>query len=371
MKRNPLSIAFGNTLRELRTEHSISVSEISEAIGINSSYYRVLESGATTIHISKAIEIHDGLISSSINVDYEGIRDVLLGISYLNNLYVKKENEYVIDQSYKNELLEQLKVYEHKLGLLLESLYETEILKNLSKTNEEIIKILEHKQFTYLIKNFITDYQNFGESVEEIENNFVNNFFDGVPTYYFEYLNTIKNQLLEMPITINLRDMHAWEIRNSKKFKNLLVIIKDYNHIVAFKNLKKYQYPYLWNNKFESVHFIYLNDDNKDPKKIFRKHLLKSMKIEDAKELEEFDKTMSKVHFIKPSDEYRKKGLNILGQYNACWFFTFIKNNIKVGFTATIDDTQEEIEYTEGFSLKYDKATKKKLKYINSLIRKI
>ncbi len=371
MKRNPLSIAFGHAIKTIRQENSIPVAELSAAIGINDSYYRVLESGATTIHTSKAIEIYNGLESFEVGVDYRGVRDILLGISYVNNFYVKTKTGYIIDKAYKSTLLEHLMVHEYKLSVLLNDLDSTGVFENLDRPNSYLIEMFEDSLFDHTMEKFILDYRNVGESIDVIEHNFINDFFREVPTYYFESLNVIKQQLLDMPVSINLKEMRKWELRNGEKFKDISIVVTDHNLITGFKNLKNYKYPYLKNKHFESATVIYLNDNQpkKPPFNEFHSNLLKAHDFKSEEDLTLFSKTVKKVRFIRPPDDLRKKGLQILNHenvnYNVTWFFT-LASGIKVGFTATIIEKEDEMLYTEGLSLKYENLIKR-LEYVNKV----
>lgn len=380
MKRNILAIAFGLSIRDLRNQFDIKVSEISKEIGINESHYRVIESGATTMHISKSMEICVGFNSllSEHNakkfLSYEGIQKIILGISYVNSFYMKNNDVYSINHYEKAGIIENLKNFEPKLYILVREFEKADVFRLIDKNNEDLQKIFDQYSLDILVSNFITDYKNFGESPNELKDNFIKNFFDDIPSYYIHFLKNIKDDLKSLPVEIAFTELNKnWEFQNKDLFTGLLGIVRNPLQILSEKNLESYRYEYLWGEEFLSARFLFLEKDLGNYGVYKEDQQLKEIFINNLKKAyheglpENFYEKMNKITFKIVKENSQNDALKLLKnktsdkvnrpkEYDATWVFSHL-NLSNIGFQAKEERVEKDhYKLKHGISLNFKEA---------------
>ncbi len=350
MKRNPLAIAFGLSLRELRIRFDMKVSDLATAIELNESHYRVIESGATTMHINKSMEVCVGFNSllvengSKTLLTYEGVEKIILGISYVNSFYVKTKESYSINYFEKTKVIENLKNFEPKLYLLIRKFDDAQIFEMINKNNEELQKVFDKASLDVLVNSFVTDYSNFGGTPEDLKNNFTNQFFDDIPSYYIHFLKNIKDDLKSLPVEIAFSELNNWEIKNRDSFSSLVSVVRKPLQILSERRLAIYKYSYLWGKNFKSAKILFLENDldgyKGSLKDVFINHLRKGYSDEVPLD---FDEKINKISFkLIKKDSYNKAlkllknkstKTNEVSHYDATWVFSH-KNLSNIGFQA-------------------------------------
>lgn len=340
--KNPLTIAFGNTLKEIRNEQHISIDDLVDKIGINVSYYRLIESGTNAIHISKVIDIVNAFNYFGARLDYEGVSKILMGIYFTNPIIklIEDEKKDAIEIS-KNKLFENIKVYDPKLDILVKAFDKLKLFSTLEENSKVTLKILEDNKIKNLVTMFMCDYRDFGESYLSIQNEYLSAFFDKIPSLYIKLFYDLKQNIKSLPSNIGISNLWEWENYNKADFIELNAYTENPSHITSLQNLQRYTYSYLWNESFKKASIFYTDNLNAEElKDEFEENISKV--IEGNKILEDkFQEALSKITFYKINSFELPEGnpflKNSRAPYkpNTTWIFS-MKNKINVAFLGQI-----------------------------------
>lgn len=384
MHKNPLARAFGKALQRQRDRLGKSSGEIAKAVEIGAGYYRLIESGSNNLHVNKAlylVKAFDGTISLEAVTKILGYlsimemtaRQVPEGFHYMDGIALAKN---------------EISVFDTKFQLLSAKLEKILDLKDLKKkTPTEIEEILETHGFEQDVLEFLTRGEDYGKSSIQVQKEYLESFFNEVPTIYFEPLLVLKESLLRLPVRVGFQTLWQWESRNKDQFLSSIGYADKVESVVSTENLERYRYEYLWEPNFERVRFIFLTEEKaSDIKKRYDKFLFEILNrdpIANQNKLATFEKSVAKVSFksidlesphyqlvetLLKEPEMNKDNIPVV-EFNAVWIFTMINEN-NIGFLAEIDYTSqrkgERYRLIEGVSLN-PLQTLNKLKTLNAL----
>ncbi len=378
--KNPLAQAFGMALRKQRDKMGKSSGEIAEILDIGSSFYRLVESGANNLHISKAVSLVDAFEG---RFKFDGISKILMAISIMEVMANKARGDGMHHADGLTLAVEKLSAYDQrKLYPLFLPFIENEVFDMIKNTEGTVIaEEIGKRNIDQKVSEFLLDYESFGKPAEEIQTDYLLKFLNDVPTLYLDFLSDTKESLLKLPVKVGFETLWQWEDRNKSTFKSEIVIVKEHHYVTRQDNLDRYKYRHLWEKQFQQVRFLYMDDvDSKQVKQLFVTNLKNSLeRSSEIKMLDALDEKMQKVHFkYCPSENFSFEDLlalelrnevseaNEFGT-NSAWVLTLTNNN-NIGFSAYIDS--EDALLVIGRSLKYA-PTLKLLNRLNELWTKL
>jgi hypothetical protein len=385
--KNPLLQAFGMSLRKHRGILGLSYDEVADAIGIGSSFYRLVESGTNHLHVRNVVSLIDAF---SGRLKFDGVSKILMAISIMEmtaNKAEKVENRPKADGL--KEAVEKLSAYdEHKLKPLFDKFKIHGIFELIENSDADTVaKAIKEAHLDEDVSGFLTDYEDFGKATGELQRHYLLDSLDRVPAIYFDFITQTIENILQLPAAMPFEGSNQWELKNEMHLESMICFCKDYKSILNPENFEKYQYPYLWVKDFDNVKFVFSPDisDIATPnslKKEFGNLLRKSLeKSRDQNTrinnfLMDFDKGVNKVHIqiVNDASKYYEEfkslhvGSNVKNseeEYNfdAVWVFT-LTDNRHVGFLAVMDygsaESKEKSKLVYGVSLTFKEAIKRR-----------
>jgi transcriptional regulator with XRE-family HTH domain len=356
--KNPIAIIFGGVLRETRKELNIPIQELVDTIGINISYYRLLESGTHVIHISKTIDLVNAFNHFGANLNYEGVTKIIMGIYYTQSLIAETNKEII--HSKIETLLENLKELDNKLYILLQEFYNNGLFKLMPDGKFNLEKI-NSNELGGLVNQFLTNYTDYGKEEKVVINEKVQQIFQNLPTLYYEFVDNFINDLLNLPMGFRINDLKKWEDRNTDKqnIKSLYALIKYKDSIIDDNNFSKYKYKFLWDKSFHKANMVFITPLSKEQvQKEFKEKLYNAIK--DSPNMRDgFDKAIEKLNIsvVTISDEVSSKIFTVSDdpiEYNLAWVFC-LQSNINVGLKAKVYFDNNQInEFRDFISLNYE-----------------
>lgn len=388
--KNPLTIAFGEVLKRQRDISGRTSDEIAEAIGIGSSYYRLMESGTNNLHISKAIKL---VTAFEETLTFDGVSKILMAISLMevsaNKLVqdaeVRKADIAAARSEGYIQAKNELSNFDHRLKLLFERFDEHNVFEKVATSQNDIIESLaKNTDIKLRLQDFLANYEDFGKPQETLDSEFANEFLDDVPTFYIDYLNSDKNKYLRMLVRIHFRDLWQWENENQNNFTGMFCLFTNPDDVTSYQNLKRYKYKHLWGNQYNEALFICITDkSSNEVKSEFKRNLKTSLSETNEYDESNFDLKCDKLQFktiskevLLTNKEIAKFYIDILtGKdvnsekkdattiYEALWIHT-LSFGYSVGFLANVKN-ENEIP-VEGISITV-RESKIKIKKFNEL----
>jgi len=352
--KNPLSVAFGQILRKNRDLLGLTSNDIAHDIGIQPSFYRIIESGHKSLHISKALNIVDAFHGK---LDFDGVVKVLSTISVLETYgqLAEKTKRHYLDGI--KDGIQKLVIYdEEKLGKLFVKWDDT-FFDELKKEGINFSDWLRNTDFLNDLNYLLCDHNNFGKFGKDKLEEYTLSFFSDLPSIYLESINDLKENLLELPVKIGFESLSSWEEKNRKKFVSQRVLIYNERLITRQKNLDMYLYLHFWEQKFKRLDLAYLN---KTKPQLVGDKFFQNLKTSLLKK-EMFDKSETTDEISKKVKFYNFQGKDIIDnlsskltpnikEVNAIWSFTF-ENNISIGFAAKLNESNSDL--VTGVSMSY------------------
>lgn len=339
--KNPISVAFGHTLRTLRNEYNIPIEELVKLIGINHSYYRLIESGIHSIHISKTMDLVSAFNHFGASIDYEGTQKLLMGVYFTQPLTKLAENGDKSFNSAKDTLLSKLMAYDPKIYRITTLFDELNLFESTELNGKEVVNILTESGLAIEFKMFLTNFKSFGKTSDEIESDYLKSFFDRIPSLYNKLIYDFRANIKSLPSNIGVSNLWEWEDANGSDFRELYAYVVDSSSISSIDNLERYNYKYLWNDPFAKARIFYSSPEKEEQvEKLFKKNLAAVHNV-NQKDLK-FKKAVSKVKFKRlenlalPSHSIFLENRGVSYEPNATWVFA-LKENINVGFLAQIN----------------------------------
>ncbi len=358
--KNPIAVALGYVLRDIRNENSIPVDNLVNDIDINVGYYRLLESGTNTIHISKTIDVVNTFNQYGVGISYDGFYKLLMGVYFTQPLVKLSEDNDPAFERKKNKLLINLEDYDNKLFKIVKKFDQLNLFNETKLNSKGVVEILNKYKVTDDVLEFLCDYSEFGEDLNKIQNEYLNSFFNDVPTIYLKLIYDVKSNIKSMPTNIGVSNLWEWENANKKSFIELTAFVEDSTSITSLENLRRYTYSYLWLESFDNVFLFYLDDKKEsDVLKDFRKNLLKVVnRMDNDKYKKEFDSVFEKIKVkqISKSEITIPKGNIFLEKRgieykpNAAWVFS-MESKINVGFLAEINPKNDLLSNGESLDI--------------------
>jgi len=329
--KNPLSQAFGLVLKTYRLRYYSEPDAIANALKIQPSYYRGVESGSYNLHISNAIklfEAFDGRFS------YEAIEKLLAVISIIEAT-IKEDSSSATYFSAFESILSKIAIHDDRLNVILNRLTESGLFKHkIDLKNDEVIRLISDNRLDILMEEFLVNYSTFGKSRVELQNKFPNEFFKDIPTNQIDLFVKLKEYAIKQPTSYNSKASWQWEKRNCHLFKYCYILHTEPEILTGIKNLTNYIHDYLWEKEFEKTYFLFVAKGNgREYKELFKKNLREAYEKLDSEEarkkLKHFDNIVDKKVEMKctTDSEYTAMADPILngvekGVYNAFWIFS-------------------------------------------------
>lgn len=360
--KNPIAVALGNALREIRNHNGIPVEELVDGIGINSSYYRLLESGTNTIHISKTIDVINSFNKYGASLSYEGFYKLLMGVYFTQPLVKLSEDQDKTFEQEKNKLLIYLEDYDKKLFVLIKEFDRLSLFEKTEINSKDVVEILQNEKTTDLVLFFLNDYSDFGETNLNIQNSSIAHKLRKLPTFYFEFIQDTIDNLFYLPTIMGNLTLWEWEEKNKAYFTDMICLTNNAKSVVSQENLSRYKYSYLWQRDFKQVKMIIIDNNQKASalEQNFRSLLKESLSKDNSKEeLKSFDDAVNKMTFGVINETFNPglitelltgKPLNTKASrleselYDAIWIFTIRKDKDVIWNVAFLAD----INYEEG-----------------------
>lgn len=208
--KNPLAQAFGMVLRIYRDRIGKSSDEIAENMGIGGSYYRLIESGANNLHISKVVALADAFEGK---FDFDAVSKLLMALSIMEAI-AKSNVEAGIRYSESLKLAaEKLSEYDRsKFGLLFNLFAKNRIFEIMdTKSSDTVSELIKSQSIDKCVEQFLVNYKDFGKTLDVVQNEYATNFLRDIPTFYSHFLTEIKEALLRMPVMLGFDALWQWE----------------------------------------------------------------------------------------------------------------------------------------------------------------
>lgn len=372
--KNPLTMAFGMVLKKIRGLLGTSnADEFAKAMDLGATYYRSVEAGINNLsplHSLKIIKaFHNSPASGGRNLSYEALTIYLSTLSYHESLVKADEMPLTEREKYAKHLLN----IRTEAGARLKDLLSTfEVVLHKLQGVEEIEKLIKDYGADTKLWDYLTHYKVYGQTAIERDQETENTFLDDLPTIYFDFLKSTKEELKKLPVKVGFPSLWQWEERNKQNFASIFCLFTGLDDVTSLDNLRRYKYKYLWEPQFKEAHFLYTPDvKSNDVAKKFQENLKTSLEeSRDIELLKDFDKA-NKVVFAHASETLinhkeitelltgNSYDINQPGKkvYNAIWVFTMVPPHQSVGFMAEIDPNDNLIK--EGISLTYKEVTEK------------
>lgn len=238
-KKNPLSQLFGEFLRHERNRLSLTGQEIANRLELGASFYRMIESGNANMNPNRLPFIIRAFEDSEIS--FERLNKLLIGIQFI---------EYYNDEE-KGRTTEDGLIY-------LESL-DKDFHTLLKKEPEN----LHHRD----IEAFLKDKHYAPAESAEFRTGILNEILT-TKTLYIELLLNMTVSLKKHPPMHIEGIASSWEEENKHLFTSLVGVYKDHKIIISKKNFQHFTFPYLLNEKFETLRFIFLDSKRTEFKEL-------------------------------------------------------------------------------------------------------
>ncbi len=382
--KNPVAQAFGMALRKQRDIMGKTSKEIASTLAIGSSYYRLVESGTNNLHVSKAVPLVDAFDGK---LHFDGVSKILMAISYMESSGKKA----IADTHYAEGLkgaVEKLSIYdEDKLRLLLEPFRSKKLFDRIRHVASDDIgnEIVSH-ELDVIVSDFITSYDTFGRSDEQLRNDYLLKSLNEVPSIYFDFVTTTVQNLNRLPRYVGYKAVWQWEDQNKEDFKEMICLTNKPESIVSPENLQRYKFKHLWEGRFSEAKFIVLTDITPSKlKKDFARLLRQSLRNDkNTEKLKKFQSSVDKVIFktLSADNDAIERARSLLSgddyanpqnaaNYDAIWVFT-LKGNKNVGFIAEIDYESDvhKNQLVHVVSLTYSQVSEK-VKILNEIWGKL
>lgn len=363
--RNPLTIAFGRVLKQLRNDLNIPVEEFADGIGVNKNYLRLLESGGQQPHINKVVDLVRTLNYHGANFSYFGAQQVLMGIHMTQPLTRIPESNR--DRFYleKETIFFNLEAYDRKLYQLVKVFNRHELFEFPLKDFSNVTEIIEQEKINHTFLDFLSNYETYGESQVDTQIDWIVKRLQKVPTLHAEHLISIINAYYLSPMIMGTRTYADWEVRNEEYFTDLICFTTNSGALTSLDNLRDHKYLYLWRKKFKQAKMIVVDDDEKHgsqyQKATFKKNFSKVI-ANNKQRLNSFDKALEKIDYAVIKSDYNSGLVEelITGEpdktniehktserFNAFWVYTKKKDNdrINIGFLGDINYSEEKQTY--------------------------
>ena len=332
--KNPLAVALGIVFKRARNITSRSSTEIANEIGIKPSFYRLIESGANHLHVSKALSVVDAFEG---NLSFDGIIKILGCISIMEVYGKNAEKAGVHYSDGLADAIEKFVEYDDQRLKLLFSKWDGKFFQNFKTSNFDSKNWIKDTSLPETLESFLRNYETFGQDVESIQQDYLAHFFDDVPSLYVDYLTRMKEELLTLPVKLFFSDISKWEKKSMDDLIELHAVVKNPYGVIHFENLKNYQYKYLWGKKFRCAKFIFTHTDMtpKEIKKEFSKNLKKSYIKSNGEIPVDFEEKLNKIDF-EVTDYIQVE--KVLGTHDAWWAFTISNNHSfnNIGYLANV-----------------------------------
>lgn len=356
--KNPLTQTFGLTLRKKRLEiHPENPNEVAIALGVQPSYYRAVEAGTYNLHISNSLKLFEAFEGK---FSYEAIQKILSTIAIIDAGC--KETPHINYYQKFNKLFEKVGKHDKRIGELFKKFSVNKFLTSLEGlSHDEISQSILNNSLDLVMEKFLTEYKSFGKSPLQIQRSYPNTFFKNFPTDKIEFLEKLKDFVIEtLPSKYDFRMSWEWERKNRFLFKNHYILDKNPDIHTGLKNFSEYQYLHLWEKNFENVFIIFIsNQTSAKLKHEFRINLRDALVKSNATELlKTFDLVINKVEIkCASSAEEIMLAENILNSnnsgpaYNAAWVLS-LTNLLNVGVKAVINHSDSRL--TDGQYLEFE-----------------
>lgn len=354
---NPLNVALGNTLKKLRSNFNIPIDTLVSSIGINESYYRLVESGGNAPHVSRVMDLISSFNHFGANLSFDGVLKVLMGIHFTQPLQKLLEENSKLFYSEKERTFEKVKVYDFKLYLLLTKFDEEGLFDNREITGKDIVRLLENTKLLEEFQRFLDSYENYGKTNLEIQLNQLNNMINELPTIYGR--NTFYNfkSKINAPEIMDGKKYSLWELTNQKNFTELLVLTENPDAITSTYNFRDNRYDFLWSNDFKVAKMIVIEDNKKQGINYqiqeFEKNFRTVIK-NDKLRLATFENALEKVDYSVIRSDYKSELVTDIlsgtpdktkiinketSTFNAFWVYTIKEDNyvFTVGFLGDLE----------------------------------
>lgn len=371
--KNPLAQAFGMALRRQRDVMGKTSKDIAATLDIGPSFYRLVESGTNNLHVSKAIPLIDAFEG---RLDFDGVSKILMTISYMEALGKRAIGDSHYAEGLKGAVEKLLSYDEDKLRPLLELFMEVNLFDRIKQVSaNEIGEEIASNGLDVIVNDFITKYDAFGKSDEQVQNEYLLRTLNEVPSIYFDFVtNTVQN-LTRLPRYVYCEDYWEWERQNKETFKDMICLTNKSESVVSAENLERYKYEHLWESRFREEKCIVLAEMSSiQLKQDFDQLLKESLKKDNnIGKLKSFDTSVKKMKFktlgnntdaiklaksLLKGDHYAKPKEH--ENYDAIWVFT-TEDNKNIGFMAKIDykSVKHKNQLVHVVSLTYDEVMKR------------
>lgn len=349
-QRNPLSIAFGRVIRDIRNEVGLQIREAAAEAEIEPSFLTSVENGISNLHPNKSFALAKAYPSL---IDVVGLERFLALLSYLESQSKKlaKKTADGPHLRYMGPILMELQAQESsQLGVLIQRFVDTDFYAEFDElTPSEAAQLLESKGIIGAIDEFVRSYSEFGASGAGSFESALNEAIGSLPSVYLELVEHTVAGIKSLPEAIGLQSIWAWEEEHISQLRELVIVVLKEKFVINPKNLQNYQYTCLWHKSFQKVTFIMGTKKSKDE---LREEFLKVFKDVLAKQGEEarltkLDSISRKMEFIAIHDKADGDLLHnfdrILNGHDAYWAFDLETKatgmKMKVGFSGDMDDT--------------------------------
>ena len=237
--KNPLNLAFGLILKERRGHRPID--EIATKLGITPSFYRMMESGKSTLNSTRMLSLLR--LESFDNVQFEQLSRLLTVISitdqcislpnYLSSISQLKEYAGYTDI---HDLFELFSRLEDEASISAEVLTEIGFVQKLNRF------------LTKLPKNKFTP---------KVEEKAIK--LDKAPALYVEPLFDQIDSLGYLPQTISIKESRGWEDHNKDRFQRLIIVCSNIKRLLTPENFKEFSYNHIAEKHFKEIRILCLN----------------------------------------------------------------------------------------------------------------
>lgn len=367
---NPLAVAFGSALRQVRDKQGKSTKEIAADSGevITNSFYRLIESGRNNPSVAKAPFLHQKFQGEP-KLEYEPLVFLIATIAASEERTPAQNQK---NTSRGNQLHENISSIchafpaNHQFRILLTRFLtplrqrgipntalgvDCSAFQALDAQPKSVREIVADAKLDTEVIALLTQYGQY-VPLSQAPREYAQTFFDPIASVYKPLLDAFKNHLTYMPKAVVPEGSWEWEAKIKHEFKELVAVCYA-KHVLALENLRQYKFDYLWNDNFTKATFILLDEATPEqPHKRFWDNLTRVLSDNRSSESQRLlqqlgERLKAKTVFLSSDAQEKKELTKLLSEHsfehfvaNAMWFFKTTDSAI-IGAAAHIDDKKK------------------------------
>lgn len=354
--KNPLALALGLVLKEMREESSRSAEDIAEALDVSASTYRLFESGSNNLRPVYAPRLLQE--KAFRKIEFSPLAILLQATHSLESLW--EEEEHLADA------LKKLGKFESPLDRIRAEL-EREIRTHDELEADDVRATVIQLGLDNHLRQFLTS-PIFSQEIESRAALTTKRFLKETSPFYFDAAAKLLSDLRRSEPLINSSKVGEWEKENADRIVNARAVIQDLWVFFHEGNLRHYDFRYALNRKLldenVTIRVIYntfsrgvdnvLSPDKFKSRMVNMLYNFYAWKTNSRKEVgkqavkilidETFKFSRVSRSEIRPLLTANKNVYGNTKRYDSLWIFTLLPFRTRVGMgDTTKEDTKERI----------------------------